>query len=579
MRRRSFRPAQALIAMMLIFVAACSDQSTAPQTPQTTQSQPEISDPSLLRYPTGCSKDEINALVNDVFKRPLVRAAVKIEIALFFALNQSGAKPQAKAKLMAIAGKALDASVGETDPAVLKRIASFVSLLYCVIGEPAPPLDLVNGAAQIVNPGETATVGVPDKDPGFNGNLVATQVVNPPVATLVSITPCTVGLDTQLRKTGPCYDITASPELPPGARLVGACINLPFPEGDVRNERIRLAHNLAPNKPVTVEGNVRFGNIEIISPGNVSLQPLSLSCVPSGISFLNKVIDIVLPQKLLARAATGTGGRGGLASNYSPFDGVDPVLTVTANSATTQDGAAGAAVSAPPSVLVKTEEGATVDNVAVSFVPTTGSGSVSGGNQLTSGGVATVGSWVINAGTNTLVATASTPGLSFLGSPVEFTANGAGPVPGFGAPGYSYYTTTDPASAPPGWQTASFPDGWATGAAPFGSLTYCANEPYNLPPVVTNWGIGTPSYVLIRKDFFVPNGEAASIQVLVDNDVQVFLNNVDVSGGLKTHENCANVNPVAPISVTLAPGINKLAIIAKDRGGQSYLDLQVTPAE
>ena len=98
---------------------------------------------------------------------------------------------------------------------------------------------------------------------------------------------------------------------------------------------------------------------------------------------------------------------------------------------------------------------------------------------------------------------------------------------------------------------------------------------------MTAWGIGNPSYVLVRKDFFVPAGTtSATIQVLVDNDVQVFLNGADVSGGLVTHEGCANASPVAPFVVAaptlLVSGVNKLAVIAKDRGGQSYFDVKVT---
>jgi len=63
----------------------------------------------------------------------------------------------------------------------------------------------------------------------------------------------------------------------------------------------------------------------------------------------------------------------------------------------------------------------------------------------------------------------------------------------------------------------------------------------------------------------------------VDNDVQVYMNGNSVSDGLVTHENCANVNPISPLVTSVNPGaVNKLAIVAKDRGGQSYLDLKVT---
>src|SRR5205807_760718 len=64
-----------------------------------------------------------------------------------------------------------------------------------------------------------------------------------------------------------------------------------------------------------------------------------------------------------------------------------------------------------------------VAEVAVTFTPAAGSGSVTGGTQTTNGsGVATVGSWTLSgtAGPNTLTASSGT----LSGSPVTFTATG-----------------------------------------------------------------------------------------------------------------------------------------------------------
>src|SRR5439155_4697971 len=64
-----------------------------------------------------------------------------------------------------------------------------------------------------------------------------------------------------------------------------------------------------------------------------------------------------------------------------------------------------------------------VAEVAVTFAPAAGSGSVTGGTQTTNGsGIATVGSWTLSAtaGPNTLTATSGT----LSGSPVTFTATG-----------------------------------------------------------------------------------------------------------------------------------------------------------
>ena len=148
----------------------------------------------------------------------------------------------------------------------------------------------------------------------------------------------------------------------------------------------------------------------------------------------------MLPQLLYAAGSPPT--TGGKVRTYSPFAAVDPLLTVSANSSTSQSGTAGAAVAEPPSVKVETRNLTLVNGVTVTFAPNEGSGSVTGGVRLTSGGIATVGSWTLSAtpGTNTLLATATASGLSFIGSPVTFTATGVSPATPlvFGAGGWRY---------------------------------------------------------------------------------------------------------------------------------------------
>src|SRR5207244_3158094 len=100
-----------------------------------------------------------------------------------------------------------------------------------------------------------------------------------------------------------------------------------------------------------------------------------------------------------------------------------PASTIAANSPTSQTAAAGTAVRSPPSVIVKDANGNPVAGVSVTFSPTVGSGTVTGGSQITNAsGVATVGGWTLSAtaGPNTLTATST--GLS--GSPVPFSATG-----------------------------------------------------------------------------------------------------------------------------------------------------------
>jgi hypothetical protein len=545
---------------------------TGPQEPQqpAPQFEPNIADDAFL-VAQGCSPTEITALVKTILPGPL-GTLVALKLAALNLDRTGGRVDKARAKMFEIVDalvKAQAAGLYANDPVKRGKLEALIKLLFCLVGLPTPPIDLgPDGGAAVITPtSPNVTVQTGNKRAA---TLIETGDV--PQTVIVTITKLGTNapwLNTQLDQYGPGYEFSVTPAVQFDEDvLAGACINS---TGDFAlDTRLRLAHNNASG-PLGV-GNSRFGGIEIISETPGELNPLGLICTPT-IGLLERMF---MPERLYAAGSPPT--TGGKVRTYSPFAAVDPLLTVSANSATSQSGGAGAAVAAAPSVRVVTRNGTLIDGVSVGFVPTAGSGSVTAGSQVTSAGIATVGSWTINAGPNTLNATATASGLSFIGSPVVFTADGALPPPDFGATGYSYFTTTDLASAPAGWQTTSFPAGWSTGGAPFGTLTYCADAPYNLPPIVTQWGIGDPSYVLVRKDFYVPAGTTTvTIQVLVDNDVQVFMNGTSVSDGLVTHENCANVNPVAPIVATVTPGaVNKLAIIAKDRGGQSYLDLKVT---
>ena len=83
----------------------------------------------------------------------------------------------------------------------------------------------------------------------------------------------------------------------------------------------------------------------------------------------------------------------------------------------------GTAVPTRPSVRVTDANGQGVGNFSVSFVVTSGGGSVTGGTAFTDAtGVATVGSWTLGSGTTqTLTASAG----SLAGSPVNFSATSA----------------------------------------------------------------------------------------------------------------------------------------------------------
>jgi Big-like domain-containing protein len=88
-----------------------------------------------------------------------------------------------------------------------------------------------------------------------------------------------------------------------------------------------------------------------------------------------------------------------------------------------QTGLAGFPLNVAPAVVVRDGANFPVPNVAVTFTVASGGGAVTGGNA-TSGlnGVASVGSWTVQLGANTLTATVSAGGVS--GSPLTMSATG-----------------------------------------------------------------------------------------------------------------------------------------------------------
>jgi hypothetical protein len=82
----------------------------------------------------------------------------------------------------------------------------------------------------------------------------------------------------------------------------------------------------------------------------------------------------------------------------------------------------------------------------------------------------------------------------------------------------------------------------------------------------------------LRKQFILDAiPQTLTISVAIDNDIQVFMNGQDVSGGVRIHEGCATRNTFffnVPPSV-LKAGSNLLAVRAIDRGSESYVDVQI----
>jgi len=355
-----------------------------------------------------------------------------------------------------------------------------------------------------------------------------------------------------------------------------------------------------------------------------------------------RVAAFVLPSKVQAAPMMfAFGGVGGSPEEFSPFGAVDPRLSAFGGAGGSPEEFAPSmnpmmfslplgsiegniltsTTTGLPTVTVKTGLGTPIPGVTVIFStqPATtpafqppGAASVCRGGTpkdtvqvLTDAyGQATLPCLAFGAtvGYSNVKATFNTSSLNFPGAqfvtvgnpldPTEFNYlvwSKSDPAPDWAASGYRYLLTTEN-GGPGGFAAASFDDsGWSLGNAPFGGgpSPYDSCTLFNTTaPPATNWPIGNTSPggasdLLVRKRFSMQAAGQVSVQVAIDNDVQVFLNGVDISGGLKLHEGCATRPPLNdPFTFYGAAqaGDNVIAIRARDRGAIGYLDIRVAPA-
>lgn len=320
--------------------------------------------------------------------------------------------------------------IGGTSHSTALQVVALVNSFLCFTGLPASFSldDLVeDAAAAIITPESPDTTIVTGTL--WAGTHVDSGSVTQPVLLTITRLPDSPGpLLTQLDQYPLFYEFSITPSgsftLPV---VVGACQASSIVPPDPT--RLRLAHNVAPYTP---------GSIEILP-----IQPAPfLDCTGADIASLPSanplfqfaregwrtlrpvLASLFLPDPLLAFA---TGGVGGTTRNFSPFGAVDTLVLMTPNSPLTQRWPVGGTVPAAPSVLLKTPAGHLFSGLPVGFAVTAGGGTLTGATTTSdTNGIATVGSWTLgpNAGLNTVAATATPPhvGSGVAGSPMTFSA-------------------------------------------------------------------------------------------------------------------------------------------------------------
>jgi hypothetical protein len=584
------------LALIVALAVACSGGADR-------SSLPSETGPSFERHHNHrvACRDFGDDLMQDLFPRGM-RGDVRARIAFIRLRYRFGDVTRARLEMFHLwdlvlkayyAGTLRGGMSGDTQDNVLQ----FGQLIYCLVGLDGSGLALGDALGDgdvtvVVYPsGDNQDVVHGDGDGGIRfpgGSLGA-----PATATVSLITdsfdPYKGPLQTKLDQYGPFFELHVVPEgsiVQPV--LVAECLAGTLPPS------VHLAHNVGTG--IVILGlETSFLNCNGTGEAPITLREyLARREFGGAIKHVaERALSLVSPTLAYA-GGTGVGGK---TSNFSPFGGVDTNVVVDAASPLSQTAPAGSPVASPPKVLVHTTGANTpLDGANVTFAITSGGGSLTGGSAVTDvTGTATVGSWTVGVGANSMTASASFPappvgtGVGISNSPVTFTATGGDIIPWQGD-GYRYLV--GPADHDAGFQATGFNDaGWSVGRAAFGDHNannlYCALD----ASVNTNWAsVPPPTDMLLRHTFPVPAGwtNDLSVSIAIDNDIQVFVNGTDVTAtassgydsesGFVIHEGCATRGSTtfSVAHTLLTAGTNVIAVRARDRGVDALVDLQVT---
>jgi hypothetical protein len=539
---------------------------------------------------------------------------------------------------------------GGTSAKTAGLVLAFGDGLYCDVG--LDPTGLTLGGDP-TNPANVTVVVFPAKDTqtvvtndGQAAVKVSPKAITQPVTITISYITGQFGpfagpLKTPLDQYGPFFEYTVTPSQPfSDTVVVEACITGPG------NGNVPAAVHIGHNVPSTGPGGVPDTVVQILPKAPAGLTCTGTSALPAANPFqLARAGHVgqaaaALGSQMLALftptpAYAITLGVGGKTKSFSPFGGVDTTIVVTPqpNPFPAQTVPTGSATPLSPGVLLNTPNARPVPGANVTFATTVGQGDLTPPGSTTqsptvvvttgANGVATVGSWIVGPGANTVTATTVYPvpvgsiGVTVLGATPTYQATGTDILPYIDSSGfsnrYSYLLFNPNAQIIPavdttGFQTVTFtgssqlPAGWVTGAsAPFGSGSIgqtCPLDQYVQSMVWNTSGDvgGSPSVLLLVRPFTLPASYTGSVQisVAIDNDIIVYLNGVQLAptNGAQpnpndfnyySHEGCATEGtftftiPNSALRLGAAP--NVLAVRAQDRGQIGYVDVQILPAQ
>lgn len=324
-----------------------------------------------------------------------------------------------------------------------------------------------------------------------------------------------------------------------------------------------------------------------------------------------QLFGLVSPKPLYARRLDV--GAGGLTDEFSNFQFALPaIMEISAGDG--QSAVPGTAVATAPEVLVSDLGGDPVAGATVRFLASAGGLPSSAVPVVTGADGKASNPWTLSAtpGANTLTASgfgiasptnngprctvdpfqpiqgaphpaefagcgegdgpADTPEPLLLGS-VTFTATGlfpGDPLPvNYGSGGWSYQIDGSPVET---WFSSAVTPFTLTGTAGFGE------DQNSCPLIISNtstlWPAGVTT-LYVRRNISLDEAATIRVAVAIDNDVQIFVNGVDVGPGLLVHDGCPTQGSFIR-EISLPAGTHVIAFRAVDRGGSSYFDAAVT---
>lgn len=636
----------ALTAATLVAGCSSDDQRSGPLEPPTEAVPDQQADIGLRCRDNGLIVLQLAAILSSrpparLYQQAVVRFAA-VEVAL---LTRQRALAQTRAlALIQFLVDNRNNLINANTPATLTRLTNVVDAILCIVGLDPSGVPLGSNTGIGVVPANNQTPVIITTPQGTAGLLVPVGAApstdvngNPIPGVVVTVTGgLTTPLNTPLDKYGQTVNLTASQEVEwlAGGVVVALCVNMDESIFPTVFPRLRVGH----------EGGLGpfFGAIEIMTPADApDINAVVGTCgeseiigFRSGFGRLRSLAqELFLPGELHAAAlADRTGGVGGTTRKFSPFQAVDPLLSVEAVSATSQSGTAGAEAEEPPAVSVTTRLGTAIPGITVEFEVPSGPGVITPGEVTTNGsGVAATTSWLLGPGLNTVVATPQEPidviddedvpvtEINFTPTTITFTAQAGDPIE-YRSTGYSFIKIGANA---PSESTEDYPadewfmpdftpsDAWSTGGAPFGQANVNCSI-FTSSPVETTWEAAagsqanpaTGSGLLVRRTFTTPGEFSGNIliNVAIDNDIQVYVDGIDVTnhedvdfvgqvnddvvdgswngyiGPFQAHSGCAQQGDgtfTVPASLLDEGTTHVIAVYAHDWGGASYLDLEV----